>query len=158
MCGAVTLEPNFSQSILVSQLESELNICYLDDGTTGDEAEVVRCDLEVVNRKGADLGLQLNEQKSEVIGANAAAKDDVLSHIPGAMEIDPTSAILLGSPIGDTDSISGAISQEHNSCKLWQIGSSTYPPMLLSCTADTPSQSQNCCISLDPHPFSSPQC
>ena len=97
---------------LVSQLESELNIWYLDDGTIGDIAEVVRRDLEVVNREGAELGLQLNEQKSEVVGANPAAREAVLRYIPGAMEIDPTSAVLLGSPIGDTDSISDAISQK----------------------------------------------
>ena len=65
-----------------------------------------------MNREGAELGLQMNEQKSEVVGANSAAREAVLRYIPRAMEIDPASAVLLGSPIGDTDSISDAISQK----------------------------------------------
>ena len=84
---------------LVSLLKSELSIWYLDDGTIGGTAEVVRHDLEVVNREGAKLGLQLNGQKSEVVAADSAARGAVQMSIPGAKEIDPTSATLLGSPI-----------------------------------------------------------
>ena len=97
---------------LVSLLKSELSIWYLDDGTIGGTAEVVRHDLEVVNREGAKLGLQLNGQKSEVVAADSAARGAVQMSIPGAKEIDPTSATLLGSPIGDIDSISDAISRK----------------------------------------------
>ena len=53
---------------LVSQIESELSIWYLDDGTIGDTAEVVTRNLEIVRREGAELGLHLNEQKSEHVG------------------------------------------------------------------------------------------
>ena len=84
---------------LVSQLESELSIWYLDGGTIGDTAEVVTHDLELVYQEGAELGLQLNEQKSEVVGSDPAAREEVLPSIPGAREINSKSAVLLDSPI-----------------------------------------------------------
>ena len=94
---------------LVSQLKSELGVWYLDDGTIEGVTEDVKHDLEVVVREGAALGLLLNERKSEVICKDTAARDSILSSIPGAQVIDPASASLLGSPIGDTDSTSDAI-------------------------------------------------
>ena len=95
---------------LVSQLKSEFCVWYLDDGTIGGPAEDVMHDLELVGRECAFLGLQLNELKSEVICYDSATKDSILPFIPGAQVTDPASASLLGSPIGDTSSLSDAIS------------------------------------------------
>ena len=97
---------------LVSQLKSELCVWYLDDGTVGGTAEVVKHDLEVVTQEGAALGLHLNERKSEVICEDYAVRSSVLSSIPGAQVIDPTSASLLGSPIGELGLVSDAILQK----------------------------------------------
>ena len=97
---------------LVSQLKSELGVWYLDDGTIGGVTEDDKHDLEVVVREGAALGLLLNERKSEVICEDTAARDSILSSIPGAQVIDPAFASLLQSPIGDTDSTSAAISRK----------------------------------------------
>ena len=74
--------------------------------------EVVTRDLELVLREGAELGLQLNELKFEVVGTDPTAREKVLTSIPGAREINSSSAVLLGSPIGDVNSISDAISQK----------------------------------------------
>ena len=95
---------------LVSQLKSELCLWYLDDTTIGGPAEDVKHDLEVIVCEGAALGLHLNERKSEVICDDLAARDSILLSIPEAQTIDPESACLLGSPIGDIRSISDAIS------------------------------------------------
>ena len=95
---------------LVSQLKSELSAWYLDDSTIGGPAADVKHELEVIVCEGAALGLHLNERKSEVIGDDLAARDSILPSIPEAQTIDPESAFLLGSPIGDTRSTSDAIS------------------------------------------------
>ena len=96
----------------MSQLKSELCVWYLDDGTIGGAAEDIKHDLEIVVREGAALGLHMNERKSEVICKDPAARGSILPSIPGAQVIDPTSASLLGSPIGDTGSTSDAISRK----------------------------------------------
>ena len=49
---------------LCSQLVSELNLFYLDDGTLGGSVEDLRHDLEVVEQKGTEIVPELN--KSEV--------------------------------------------------------------------------------------------
>ena len=53
---------------LCSCLKSELCLFYLDDGTVGDHKEDILHDLDMVEREreGAELGLYLNCQKSEV--------------------------------------------------------------------------------------------
>ena len=55
---------------LVSQLESEFCVWYLDDGTIGGPSELLFEDLQSVVHEGAALGLFLNEQKCEVICIN----------------------------------------------------------------------------------------
>ena len=94
---------------MCSQLVSELNLFYLDDGTLGGSVEDLRHDLEVVKQKGAEIGLQLNCQKSEIICINPDIKDSILPSLPGACEVDPSKATLLGSPIGDESSISDTL-------------------------------------------------
>ena len=92
---------------LGSQLESELCLFYLDDGTLGGSVESLKHDLEVVERLGAQIGLQLNSQKTEIVCCpDTDIKDCLLLSLPGAHVMDPTKATLLGSPIGDESSIS----------------------------------------------------
>ena len=68
-----------------------------------------RHDLEIVERLGSELGLYLNHQKSEVICTKLVAANPILSAIPGAQVVDPASATVLDSPIGDTASIISVI-------------------------------------------------
>ena len=94
---------------LCSQLRSEFNVWYLDDGTIGGTLEDVMHDLEIVQRVGSEFGLHLNHQKSELICTNSMTVDPIVSTIPGAQVLDPVSASLLGCPIGDTASITSVI-------------------------------------------------
>ena len=97
---------------LSSQLKSELCLFYLDDITLGGNLEDAYHDVVVVEREAAELGLRFNRQKSEVICGDSATRDSILSALPGARVIDPMSATLLGSPIGDVDSISKSLSEK----------------------------------------------
>ena len=52
---------------LTTQLQSGLCLFHLDDGTLGGRAEVVLKDLQLIEQEAEELGLSLNEGKSEVI-------------------------------------------------------------------------------------------
>ena len=97
---------------LCSQLKSELCLCYLDDVTLGGNVDDALDDLEVVEHVATGLGLHLNQRKSEVICGDSATREAILSALPGARVVDPMSATLLGSPIGDVGSISNMISEK----------------------------------------------
>ena len=58
------------------------------------------------------MGLELNEGKSEVLCADPVIRDSVLNVFQGAKVVDLSCASLLGSPIGDENSISDAISRK----------------------------------------------
>ena len=91
---------------------SEFNVWLLDDSSVGGTLDDVRHDLEIVQRLGSELGLHLNHQKSEVICTKLVAANPTLSTIPGAQVVDPASATLLGSPIGDTASLTSVINDK----------------------------------------------
>ena len=97
---------------LCSCMKSELSLLYLDDGTLGGKVEDVLHDLDLVELEGAELGLILNHQKSEIISSDNAARGSVLCAIPGARVIDPEKATLLGSPVGDIDCISAVLEEQ----------------------------------------------
>ena len=82
---------------------------YLDDGTLGGRVEDVLHDVDLLEREGADLGLYLNNQKSEIICSDHVARGTILCALPGAHVTSPESATLLGSPIGDISSISATL-------------------------------------------------
>ena len=52
---------------LCSRLKSKFSVFYLDDCSLGGSMEDVLHDLNIVECEGAELGLHLNYQKSEVI-------------------------------------------------------------------------------------------
>ena len=83
---------------------------YLDDGTLGGSLEDIAHDLEVIKKEACDIGLELNANKSEVISINESLLKSVQFILPGIREVDSAKATLLGSLIGDTASISDAIS------------------------------------------------
>ena len=92
---------------------------YLDDGTLGGSADDLRHDLEEVVRVGAEIGLELNEMKSEIIcnSCNRDTIDPLLLSIPGALVLEPQEATLLGSPIGEASSISSTLAVKCNALK-----------------------------------------
>ena len=74
-------------------------------------------DLEVVEREGAEIGLRLHMDKSEIICANPNTTDSILSSLRGAQVVEPTKATLLGSSIGDVHSISDVLTMENGMLK-----------------------------------------
>ena len=78
---------------IVSDLSSELNCWYMDDGTIGGEADVVRSDLTMIIEKSARIGLTLNKQKCEILNANN------INDFAEMKQIDKRNFTLLGSPI-----------------------------------------------------------
>ena len=103
---------------LTCQLNSELCIFYLDDGTPGGRTEDVLRDLQLVQRVGRELGLSLNEGKSEVIGTDPTSLEPLLAVVPDLQVTKPEHASLLGSPLGDLESVSEAIRDKTKSLQI----------------------------------------
>ena len=97
---------------LQSCLESEFCLLYLDNVTLGGDREEVLHDFNIFEQEPADLGLRLNQHKSEVICEARDTEKYVLSFIPGASVVASSDACLLGSPIGDIESVSSSIAEK----------------------------------------------
>lgn len=65
--------------------------------------------LDLVEREGAEIGLQLISRKSEIICTNPVVSNSLLLSLPGVMVVDPVNATLLGSSVGDVPSISNTL-------------------------------------------------
>ena len=102
----------FTTMHLLKGLESELRIFYLDDGTLGGKVEDVLQDLQRVTEEAAELGLQLNHAKSEIINWDQSAISAMLKTAPDLCPIDPEHATLLGSPIGGAEAIDSSIHEK----------------------------------------------
>ena len=59
--------------------------------------------------EGAEIGLQLNREKSEIVCANSDTSNAIQPSLQGAQEVDPAKATLLGSSIGDVSSVSDVL-------------------------------------------------
>ena len=94
---------------LCSSLLSELAVFYLDDGTIGGSVEELTRDLDVVAQMGAEVGLQLNNEKTEILSSDSTTVSFIQPLLPGSAVIDPSRATLLGSPIGGSSSISAVL-------------------------------------------------
>ena len=81
-------------------MRSEFCILYLDDVTLGGNVEDLVHDLRVFQQEAAELGLRLNQQKSEIICNHSLVPSPILALIPDAAITDPNIACLLGSLLG----------------------------------------------------------
>ena len=97
---------------LQSCLGSEFCLLYLNDVTLSGDREEVLHDFNIFEQEAADLGLRLNQHKSEVICEARDTEKYFLSFIPGSSVIASSDACLLGSPIGDIESISSSIAEK----------------------------------------------
>jgi hypothetical protein len=88
---------------LVLQLNSELNLWYLDDGTLGDSPEIILWNLTNIKEKAKSLGLELNGEKCELYFCNGQANDDIVNDFeniaPGIRIVGEEELELLGSPL-----------------------------------------------------------
>ena len=94
---------------LVSKLQSELIVFYLDDGTIGGSFQDVLADLRLVELEASKLGLELNHSKSELICNQPSIREAMLLEVPSLRTVNCSNATLLGSPIGDVDCIDDVI-------------------------------------------------
>ena len=94
---------------LISSLQSQFRVFYLDDGTLGGTLDEVSADLALIETQAPLLGLILNQAKSEVICANKDTISSILTSFPTLHPSDPRHAILLGSPIGGIEAIEDTI-------------------------------------------------
>ena len=96
---------------LVLRLKSEFKVFYLDDGTIGGSEENVLHHFQLMKCEASDLGLQLNQRKSELI-CNDSVGGNLLCIAPALCRIDSSAATLLGAPIGDLSSIDSVIAEK----------------------------------------------
>ena len=94
---------------LISELTSELILGYLGDITFWGSLSDVSRDVQFLEQASKQLGLKLNHAKTEIITNDPS---DKLLLFPNAQFIDPSNATLLGSPIGDINSVTAAISKK----------------------------------------------
>ena len=57
-------------------------------------------DLQLVEREAAELGLQLNCRKSELICRDPLSRDAILSEAPGFQITSCHLAVIVGTPLG----------------------------------------------------------
>lgn len=109
-CSSTLPSLNYVQG----QLNSELQMFYPNDGTLRSSIEDHKHDLQVVENVGAEIGLQLKEEKTEIAAPT--------SRIPpafstGGMHSGPQKATLLGSPNGKATSVSNTVSDNTSALK-----------------------------------------
>jgi hypothetical protein len=94
---------------LTSQLMSELNIWYMDDGTLFGDVTNLLHDLDIVKSVGSKLGLLLNERKCELVTADAHVLAVVRQKMPDVIHVAPEDATLSGAPVGGQRGITSTL-------------------------------------------------
>ena len=69
--------------------------------------DVIR-DLNLI-KAVEELGLSLNNSKSEILCYDPSTRGSIISVLPGVMVVDRERACLLGSPLGDVSSIEACL-------------------------------------------------
>ena len=87
---------------------------YLDDGTLGGCQDDTVQDLAVMKSEGAELGLSLNQAKSEVICEDKDTRAVTLSSLEGSKVVEPINTTLLGCTIGNVSLISAFVEERIN--------------------------------------------
>ena len=97
---------------MCAKLKSELTVFYLDDGTLGGSREVVINDMKLIEEEASKLGLRLNRSKCELICSDHTTRGIVLSALPGLRVVNPEDAELLGSPLGDANTVDRCVNDK----------------------------------------------
>lgn len=95
-----------------TQLTSEFQIVYLDDSMLGSNIGDIRDDLQVVEKVGEEIGLQLNEEKTEAICCSQETRESLLIYLPEALVVETKQATLLSPPIGGVLAISTTLREK----------------------------------------------
>ena len=102
---------------LTCALKSELKIFYLDDGTIGGSESDVLEDFKIIEKDAIELGLHLNQEKTELIGSSDCG-ENIISYAPNICRVDPGKADLLGTPIGHLSTVDHAMLNKVNKLKV----------------------------------------
>lgn len=100
-----------------TQVTAEFCVSYLDDITIGGTPEAIMHDLEII-RSASEIGLCLNQQKSEIICEDPVTRGTILVAFPGAKVVDPLVACLLGSPLAGEDFVSETLQEKVASLRI----------------------------------------
>jgi hypothetical protein len=84
---------------------SEFNLWYLDDGSVGGNVDSLLHDLETMKRVALTIGLELNEDKDEIVTGNDSVTANVRVVLANITHIPCGEALLLGAPVGDEKSV-----------------------------------------------------
>ena len=82
---------------------------YLDDGTIGGSWQDVLSDSHFLELEAAKVGLVLNLSRSELICDDNHTLEVVLQEAPGLPTVSVSQAMLLSTPVGDSESIDSTI-------------------------------------------------
>ena len=91
---------------LVASMTSDFNVWYCDDGTLGGPQDTVLQDYERIKTLGAEMGLTLNIQKTELTFLNSnqdcfdTVKDSLTEQFGDVLFVKPDGQTLLGAAIG----------------------------------------------------------
>ena len=90
---------------------------YLDDVTISGVMEDILHNLSVI-KEAEEIGLTLNNTKSEIICNDATVRGILICSLPGAQVVEPQKASLLGSPLGDVGSIDSTLAENTKARRL----------------------------------------
>ena len=90
-------------------MTSQFNAWYLDDGTLGGDVVSLVRDLETVRHVGPSIGLQLNEDKCEIVTADDSVAVSIRAVLPNVRHVPCREALLLGAPVGDATSVDAVL-------------------------------------------------
>ena len=85
-------------------LRSAFSVMYLDNVTIGGVMAVIKM--------AEEIGLTLNNAKSEILCNDATVRGILICSLPGAQAIQPQKASLLGSPLGDVGSTDSSLAEK----------------------------------------------
>ena len=102
---------------LCAGLKSAFSVMYLDDVTIGGAMDDILHDLAVI-KEAEQIGLTLNNAKSEIICDDATIRGILICSLPGAQVVQPQKATLLGSPLGDVGSIDFSLAEKTKALRL----------------------------------------
>ena len=90
---------------IVKRVKSQLNIWFMDDGTMGGDVGTLLADFRMLMVEGSKLGLVVNDAKCEVITDDDEVMKKFKDVAPDIKQVNMSSAMLLGAPIGNEDSV-----------------------------------------------------
>jgi len=113
---------------LTHSVTSEMNMWYLDDGTSGGHVDNLGNDVLAFKRAGEQVELQLNEAKCEIVTDDVVVCHRIRDIARAVKHINCGKAVLLGAPVGDASSVDDVLNEKltnfrHLSNNLLQLNS-----------------------------------